>query len=95
MHLHRRIGTVLMTVAVLVSLAAPLLSRGWVAEVSLLPQLTLLKLQLFCEGFDTDCVVDMETRHVLITCLVLFGVGLLAWLGVFGAARDPSRESDS
>ena len=95
MHLHRRVGTVLMILAVLVILSAPLLSRGWVAEVALIPQLTLLKLQLFCEDFDTDCVIDMQTRYVLIACLILFAVGLLAWLGVFGAARDRTHEEHS
>ena len=94
MPIHRRVGAVLMAISVLTCFAAPLLSSGWMAEVSLLPQLTALKLKLFCESFYTDCVVDLETRHVLIACLTLFAAGLLAWLGVLGTtSRQSSNET--
>ena len=93
MHLHRRIGIVLIALSVLLSVACLLLSTGWSSGVDLLPTIAvLLKLQLFGED-EYDYLINMQTKYALLACLAVFAVGLLFLIGVFSSnARHTSRE---
>ena len=88
MHLHRRIGIVLVALSTVLAAASLVLSTGWRAGVDFVPTVAvLLQLQLFDEA------IDFPTKYALLACMLAFALGILFFVGVFaGTSSSTSGE---